>query len=166
MEDPAGVDAVRTCGTMRHHDEIIILPLPRLSSTVAADLVLAIRGIIRAAKVPAQMALRLSFNSERAGTITIGGMPRSAERYRRSFAARSPSAPAMEVFPGLEEGYMKKGRSLANLAGTGPGLYGGGNPPRRGSRCHPPSGRFRHSSPGHRFRSAYPRTGLCRQGPA
>ena len=113
-----------SCGTMRHHDGVIILPLPRLSSTVTAGWVLAIGGTIRAARVPAQMALRLSFNSERAGAITIRGMPRSAERYRRSFAARSPSAPGMEVFPGLEEDYIKNGRSHANLAGTGPGVCG------------------------------------------
>ena len=121
---PRGVGAVRTRGTMRHHDGLIILPLPRLSSTVTAGWVLAIGGTIRAARMPAQMALRLSFNSERAGAITIRGMPRSAKRYRRSFAARSPSAPGMEVFPGLEEDYIKNGRSHANLAGTGPGVCG------------------------------------------
>ena len=32
----------------------------------------------------------------------------------------------MEAFPGLEEGYIKKGRSHANLAGTGLGVCGGG----------------------------------------
>ena len=58
----------------------------------------------------------------------IEGMPRSAERYRRRFAARSPSAPGMEVFPGLEEGYIKNGRSHANLAGTGPVVCGGRKP--------------------------------------
>ena len=47
---------------------------------------------------------------------------------RRRFAARSPSAPGMEAFPGLEEGYIKKGRSHANLAGTGPGVCGGRKP--------------------------------------
>ena len=124
MEDPAGVGAVRTCGTMRHHDGVIILPLPRLSSTVTAGWMLAIGGTIRAARVPAQMALKLSFNSERAGATTIRGMPRSAERYRRCFAARSHSVPGMEVFPGLEEDYIKNGRSHANLAGTGPELCG------------------------------------------
>ena len=124
MEDPTGVGAVRTCGTMRHHDGVIILPLPRLSSTVTAGWMLAIGGTIRAARVSAPMAVRLSLHSERAGAITIEGMPRSAERYRRSFAARSPSAPGMEVFPGLEEDYRKNGRSHANLAGTGPELCG------------------------------------------
>ena len=124
MADPAGVGAVRTCGTMRHHDGLIILPLPRLSSTVAADLVLAIRGAIRAARVSSPKATRSSLKSEHSGATTIRGMPRSAERYRRSFAARSPSAPGMEVFPGLEEDYIKNGRSHANLAGTGPELCG------------------------------------------
>ena len=128
MEDPTGVGTARTRGTMSHHDELIILLLPRLSSTVTAGWVLAIGGTIRAARVPAQMALRLSFNSEWAGEITIGGMPRSAERYRRSFAACSPTAPGMEGFPGLEEGYIKNGRSHANLAGTGHGVCGGRKP--------------------------------------
>ena len=128
VEDPGGVGAVRTCGTMSHHDGIIILPLSRLSFIVAAAVVVAMRGEIRAEKVPAPMVLRLSLNSERAGEITIEGMPRSAERYRRIFAARSPSTPGMEVFPGLEEGCIKKGRSHANLAGTGPEVCGGRKP--------------------------------------
>ena len=92
MEDPAGVGAVRTCDTMRHHDGIINLPLRHLSFIVAADLVLAIRGAIRAARVSAPMVMRSSIKSECAGTITFEGMPRSAQRCRRRFAARSPRA--------------------------------------------------------------------------
>ena len=80
VEDPAGVGAVRTCGTMRHHDGLIILPLPRLSSTVAADSVLAIRGAIRAARVSSPKEMRSSLKSECSGTITIEGMPRSTQR--------------------------------------------------------------------------------------
>ena len=52
---------------------LFILPLSRLSFIVAAAVVVAIRGVIRAEKVPAPMALRLSLNSERAGKITIEG---------------------------------------------------------------------------------------------
>ena len=88
---PGGVGAVRTCGTMRHHDGLIILPLPRLSSAVAADLKLAIRGEIRAARVSFPKAMRSLLKSECSGTITVEGMPRSAQRRRRRFAACPPS---------------------------------------------------------------------------
>ena len=75
VEDPAGVGTARTCGTMSHHDGLIILPLPRLSSTVSPDSVLAIRGAIRAARVSSPKAMRSSLKSECSGTITIEGMP-------------------------------------------------------------------------------------------
>ena len=100
MEDPEGVGAVRTCGTMRHHDGVIILPLPRLSSTVSPDSVLAIRGAIRAARVSSPKAKRSSLKSECSETITIEGMLRSTQPALKIICG----VPAFHVFiPGDDQ---------------------------------------------------------------
>ena len=98
MKDPEGVGTVRPCDTMSHHDGVIILPLPRLSSTVTAGWVLAIGGTIRAARVPAKMALRLSFNLERAGEITIGECRVSQRGTEEVLQRVLPPLPVWRIF--------------------------------------------------------------------
>ena len=72
---------MRTCGTMRHHDGLIILPLPRLSSAVAADLVACNKGGDPGRKgffsEGNEVVIKIGACS---GTITIEGMPRSTQR--------------------------------------------------------------------------------------
>ena len=102
---------------MSHHDGLIILPLSRLSFIVAAAVVVAIRGAIRAEKVQAQMALRLSFNSERAGEITIGGMPRFAERRPYGTPVVSYTVHGSTVFnPAASNGAVSRVATIMALA--------------------------------------------------
>ena len=129
MEDPAGVGAVRTCDTMRHHDGVIILPLAPLSCPVAAGLVLAIRGAIRITRVSEQMILRLSFNSESAEAITIGGSAAFRIAIQKKICGVfAPRYRYGGFFLDSKRAAQKNGRSHTNLAGTGHGPYGGKKP--------------------------------------
>ena len=115
MEDPAGVGAVRTCGTMRDHDGMFIISPTLRSAGVEACTAVAIRGAIRAVRGLEPTATRSLLKSPSMGTMTIKGMPNSLQRRLRRCTARAPA-----VLLSLGFASLKRAMRLQSGARSGP----------------------------------------------